>query len=121
MKPSALIRTLFAASTLACATAGMAQTAGPNPVPPAAVAAPANPSVPGAAPAATQAATPAATQPPAAEPAKPEVLDPVVEAERKKAEAVARKKKEEARLQAERASRCVIKPVMSDAEIARCR
>lgn len=119
MKPYALIRTLLAASTIACATFSMAQTASPGPVPPAAATAPATTSVPGTS--ATAAATAAATPPSAAEPIKPEILDPAAEVERKKAEAVARKKKEEARLQAERASRCVIKPVMSDAEIARCR
>lgn len=114
MKPSALIRTLLAAGTVCCATAGTAQTAAPTPPPSGATPAAPSAPAPGAAPATAQA--------PAAVPAKPEeTLDPTAEAERKKAEAIERKKKEAARLQAERDSRCVIKPVMSDAEIARCR
>ena len=114
MKPSALIRTLLAAGAVCCAGVGMAQPAGPNPAAPPPAAAPA--AAPGAAPG----ATPAAPRP-AAEPAKPEVLDPAAEAERKKAEAALRDKREQARKKAELDNRCVIKQAMSDAEIAKCR
>ena len=107
MKPSTLIRTLLATGAVCFATGGMAQPAGTNPAPPPAAA-------PGAAPA-------AATPRPAAEPAKPEVLDPAAEAERKKAEAALREKRDLARKKTELDNRCVIKQAMSDAEIAKCR
>jgi hypothetical protein len=114
MKPSTLIRTLLATGAVCFATGGMAQPAGANAAPP-------QGAVPPPAPAAAPGAAPAAAPRPAAEPAKPEVLDPAAEAERKKAEAVLRDKRDQARKKAEFDNRCVIKQAMSDAEIAKCR
>ncbi len=109
MSPSASLRILVAACAFAQAAGSLAQTPAASPPP-----------NPGAA--AAPAATPPAAPPPApAAQAKHDYVDPAIEADRKKAEDAQRQKREEARLKAERESRCVIRPVMSDAEIAKCR
>ena len=109
MISSAALRILVAACAFAQAAGSLAQTpaASPPPAPGVAVA-----------PAATP---PAAPPPAAAAQAKQDYVDPSIEVERKKAEDAQRKKREEARLKAERESRCVIRPVLSAAEIAKCR
>jgi hypothetical protein len=124
MNTSLSIRLLLAAGTLGFAlAAGAQQSQVGNPAAAALAAAlPAPP--PGNQPAGAAPAKPQANGAAAAVPTPPaqEALDPKAEAERRKAEEALRAKREEdRRRKAELERGCVIRPVMSDAEIARCR
>ncbi len=127
MTTSLSIRLLLAAGVLAFAMPSSAQQAqGGNPASAVAAAAAAGlPSAPpGNAPAGAAPAKPQANAAAGAVQAPPvqEAIDPKAEDERRKAAEALRAKRDEARrIKAELERGCVIKPVMSDAEIAKCR
>lgn len=124
MTNSLTIRVLLAAGALSLATPGSAQQAQVgNPAAAAMAAAlPAPPAGPQAAGTAQSKPQTTGTASAAQTPPTQEILDPGADAERRKAEELARlKREEERRIKTELLRGCVIKPVMSDAEIARCR